>query len=75
VKNSLTGGAVATTTGAMGLARITEMIPNDIGKVACLVGILGTFSFIIAQWVKIYLDLKISKKINLEIKNGENGKK
>jgi hypothetical protein len=67
MKNAAIGGGTAATTGAVGLAKMTEMIPDDIGKIACLVGIMASTMVIIAQSIKIWLDVKWAKKADLEI--------
>lgn len=73
--DKLISGGITTGTGATGLVGMTAMIPDGIAKVACLVGIFGTFVVIIATIVKSRFDAKISEltiqKLKLEISKDE----
>lgn len=57
-------GATAAATTGTGLATILEMIPNDIGKLATLVGIILSVVLIYTHWRKGRIEYK---KIQLEI--------
>lgn len=57
-------GATAAATTGTGLATILEMIPNDIGKLATLVGIILSIVLIYTHWRKGRIEYK---KIQLEI--------
>ena len=55
------------TTGT-GLTQLLNLIPDDIGKLACLVGILASFGVILAQASNIWLTIKAAKKLEMEMK-------
>ena len=67
MKNSLIGGSTAAATGGLGLAQIIEMIPDNIGKLACLIGIIASIFVIRTQY-------SIIRKTELEIKKLRSGK-
>jgi hypothetical protein len=52
------GSAVATTTTGTGLATWMQMIPNDIGKLATVVGIVLSLVLILSHVLKIRQDLR-----------------
>jgi len=67
MKDGLIGGGIATVTTGTGLNQVLEIIPSDIGKLACLFGILASSGVITHQAVSIWLSLKSAKKLDLEI--------
>lgn len=67
MKNSLIGGGTAAVTTGTGLTQLLSLIPDDIGKLACLVGILASFGVILAQASNIWLTIKSAKKLEMEI--------
>ena len=64
MKNSAISGSTAAATSMTGLAQVIDMIPDNIGKVACLFGILVSGCVIAVQIYTI-------KKARLEIKRIE----
>ena len=67
MKDGLIGGGIATVTTGTGLNQILEVIPSDIGKLACLFGILASSGVITHQAVSIWLAVKRAKKLDIEI--------
>lgn len=67
MKNSLTGGAVAAGTGTTGLVQMMNWIPDDIGKLACLVSIIVSIVIIVSTVSKTRLQAKEKEKLQLEI--------
>ena len=72
MKDKLINGGITATTGATGLVGMINMIPDNITKVACLVGIVGTCAVIMSTVIKCMYDSKKSaleiEKLRLEIK-------
>lgn len=61
MKNSLIGGSTAAITGATGLAKMTQMIPDDIGKLACMVGIVASLVVIVTSSIRTWVLYKMSE--------------
>ena len=64
MKNAIVGGGTAAVTTTTGLAKLLNWIPDDIGKLACLVGILASFGVIVAQIAITRFYIKRTKKID-----------
>lgn len=59
-----TAVAVASATTASGVGSLLDWIPNDIGKIATLIGIVLSLVLIFTHSVRMYLDYR---KFNVEI--------
>jgi hypothetical protein len=67
MNDNLIGGGVAATTGTTGLFHMMAWIPDDIGKLACLVSIMASVIFSANSLYKSRLTKKTTEKLELEI--------
>lgn len=66
LQNPKTGVAVSTTTTGSGLGTVLDLIPNDIGKLATVVGILLSLTIIYVHIARLRMD-KQRNELELEI--------
>lgn len=67
MRNGLPSGIAGTATSMTGIAHMIEMIPDNIGRLACLIGIFVSLCVIIAQIYNIKKTRLETKKLEIEI--------